>query len=368
MQGYRERLKIIKECIDKFALDVQRDLFIPQMNVHETSQEFIPSRMVQIFEQYMQNDQINQIDIARAKTEQLKVDIEETKALIEHTKRDSAQTINNYVLHSAEIKKAYRTISRRVSKIESSLNGKIEQDQAKVIAMKRQKEQLRNHAIYAKQFTSDIKNQLNQLKQLIQQNNRAQIDTFEKSKNFIKKEIQHRVFLTEAKVKNELDQQAQKLKSQKMGTENRIKQIQNALNDIARLVSGQNAIDILQTDKPIDQFISDAIEMNISRRVEKETKLGEDRKTAARKFKKMYDDAIKRKEEDVNRRLKEARERERALIEKIKEATQRFSPYSKFMTPSKTVVSLNDLSMDTTMTRIRDIQDDIRRQPPLTPN
>ena len=367
MRAYRERLKIIKQCIDSFAIDVQRDLFIPQMNVHETSQEFIPSRMVQIFEQYMRNDQINQINIAKAQIQQLRTDIEETKALIEHTKRDTAQTINNYALHSAEIKNAYRTISRRVSKIENSLNGKIEQDEAKVLAMKKQREQLKQHAISAKHYTADIKEQLNLLKQAVQQNNQSQIDTCEKTKNYIKKEIQHRLFLTETRVKNDLDNQIQKLKSQKTGTENRIKQLQNAFNDIARLVSGEKAIDILQTDKPIDQFITDAIEQNISRRVEKETKLGEDRKLAAKKFKQMYDDAIRKKEAEVDARLREAKERERALIEKIKEATQRFTPYSKFMTPSKTAVSLNDLSMDSTMSRIRDIQDDIRRRPPMTP-
>ena len=86
MIGYKERLKIIQRCIDNFAVDVQRDLFIPQMNVHETSQEFIPSRMVQIFEQYMRKDQINQLQEASVKIEYLKNDIEETKALIEHTK------------------------------------------------------------------------------------------------------------------------------------------------------------------------------------------------------------------------------------------------------------------------------------------
>ena len=361
MQVYKERLKIIKNCIDKFSVDVQRDLFIPQMNVHDTSVEFIPSRMVQIFEQYMKRDQVNQIDVAKAKTAQLKIDIEETKALIEHVKRNSAQTINNYVLHSAEIKNAYRTISRRVAKIENNINGKIEKDQAKVFALKKQKEQLRKHAISAKQYTTGVKDQLNALKEAVRQNQQNQINTCEKAKDYIMKEMQHRVFLTETKVKNELDKRAQKLKAQKSGTEQQIQQIKNALNEIAKLVTGQSVTDILTTDKPIDQFISDAIEQNISRRVEQETKLGQDRKTAAKKFKQMYDDAIRKKEAEVEARLREARERENSLIEKIKEATQRFSPYSKFMTPSKTAVSISDLSMDATPSRI------FSKQAPLTP-
>ncbi|EAY08608.1 hypothetical protein TVAG_239680 [Trichomonas vaginalis G3] len=352
MDAYHERLRLIEDCIKSFTNDVEQDIFIPQMNVHQTSIEFIPQRMIQLFEQYIKNDQHAQVDVAQRKIIQLQHDIDDTKVFIDQAKRESAQRFNTYVLQSSEIRRAHKKIQHQVAKIQDSLDEKVLAEELRLRDLKRRKARMNEQCAIIKNCANDIRQNLNSLKSFIDQNsfeNQRQINDF---KHNLELKIQSKLFIAKNKAQNDAEQKIRKLQAEEIAARNETKKIEDFLRGLL-ITFGENPTSSpLNLNVPFDAYLSDIIEKSIDKRVSEVTKINENRRLVAQKYKQLYDDAIFKKEAEVNTRLQEAKARENALIEKIKEATARFSAASQINT---TTFSFGDTTIDSSINTLSSI-------------
>lgn len=352
MDVYHERLKIIQQCIKSFAHDVETDIFIPQMNVHQTSVEFIPQRMIQLFKQYIKDDQERQLEISRIGILQRKQDIENIKVRIEQVKREAAQKINAYVLQSHDIRRAHKKIQRQVAKIKDTLDEKALAEELRLKHWRNRKNRINSQLKQVHVISDTLKQDISSLQNYIQRNSRDQTNLLNDMKRNMAMELQSKLFIARNKIQNDVNSKVRELQAEEIGIRTENQNIESFLNGLMSIIGETNNNDYINDSvRPYDVYLSDLIGKSINKKVAEETKMAEDRRMIIQRYKQMYDDALRKKEAEVNARLEAARARERALIDKIKEATARFSSTSHFSTTT-TNISFGDSMMTDTVGNI----------------
>ena len=350
MRAKRERLQLLQSTINEFMSNIQTGLVSSKYGVRWNPYETPPSFFAEFFRKQMIITSDNETLKANTLSARLLQDIQEIQGKISANKRRTADTINEFTLHSTDMKRQIHSVTNKIQQIKDCLDGKSLADimRSNDIAKKN-----RHIVLNIKQLKSLMKRikelhkyQIKNVKYIMQE----QTESLKRNGSMITNEILRDFEVSKFRIRESAYNQLNSKKAELLGLKNHNTNLEKNLRCILIGTGIQKEPDLTFLDQNLDKKLSKLIKKQIQEKVAAETMFPGTPKEITDKYIEMYDGAIEKKRIFLQNKLKEAKQKERALIKKIQEATIQIDPKKS---PFKTKLYQQ---FEETMSKIEDIR------------